>query len=377
MKRFLKWFFGIVGILILTVVLIGVAFVNLSPQFGGSANDEQLIAYAATGHFADGVFTNKEVIEMEMDCHSIQAMIKESMNPDPSLVPNKNIEVEMILPESLRNLSDQTSRVTWMGHSSFLIETGGKRILLDPVFGQYAAPHPWLGRVRFNKDMPIKIKDMPDIDAVIISHDHYDHLDYESICELRDKTTKFFVPLGVGNHLRRWDIAEDKIDEMDWWQETMFEGLKIILTPSRHMSGRGVTDQKATLWGSWIIQSQNKNIYFSGDGGYGEHFKEIGDKYGPFDLGLMECGQYNKLWKDVHMMPEQTVMAAQDVKAQLVIPIHWASFALATHSWTDPIERVTKAAAASQLPLTTPKIGQVVELTDSMVVAPNPWWNRN
>ncbi len=374
MKKLIKWFFMTIAALVLVVAIVGMTFLNVSPQFGGSASEEQKQQYAATGHYADGIFINDEAIVMEVNCHSIMAMIKEMLNPDPNVAPAQNIEVEKIDPETLRHHPDSLTRITWLGHSSFLIETAGKKILLDPVFGQYAAPHRLLGRARFNKEMPIKIADLDHIDVVIISHDHYDHLDYPSIDELKDKVGHFYVPLGVGNHLRRWHIDEDKIAELDWWQESQYEGLKIVLTPSRHMSGRGLGDQSATLWGSWIVQSEYSNIYFSGDGGYGRHFKAIGDKYGPFDVGLMECGQYNELWKDVHMMPEESVTAALDISAKLIVPVHWGSFALATHSWTDPVERITKAAQIMDVPLATPRIGKAIELNVPLKIEPNPWW---
>ncbi|MEM9672009.1 MAG: MBL fold metallo-hydrolase [Bacteroidota bacterium] len=378
MNKIIKWFFTVLGSLVLiilvTALVIGVAFLNLSPQFGGTVSDQQKERYRITGHYEEGIFINDEEIVMEINCHSITAMLRETMNPDPNVAPDHNIEVEKINPQVLQNFSDTLTRITWLGHSSFLIETGGKRILLDPVFSKYAAPHHFFGRARFHREMPITISELSTIDAVIISHDHYDHLDYPSIVELKDKVSQFFVPLGVGNHLKRWEIGEDKISELDWWQEASYEDLKIILTPSRHMSGRGLTDQSATLWGSWIIQNEYTNIYFSGDGGYGKHFKEIGQKYGPFDVGLMECGQYNELWKDVHMMPEESVVAAMDVQAQLIIPIHWGSFALATHSWTDPIERITQEAQKMNMPIATPKIGEPVQLTAFPRTNYSKWW---
>ncbi len=376
MRKIVKKFFSAIGIIILALFLIGAGFLNFSPQFGGKSTKEQKAFYATTGHYMDGVFLNDEEIVMEINCHSITAMFKEIMNPDPNVAPDKNVDVEKIDPKTLGNHPDSLTRITWLGHSSFLIEISGKKILIDPIFSQYAAPHPLLGRARFNREMPIAISDFSEVDAVIISHDHYDHLDYPSIKELKDKVSHFYVPLGVGNHLRKWKISGDKISEMDWWQETMFDDLKIVFTPSRHMSGRGLTDQSATLWGSWILQSESANIYFSGDGGYGEHFKEIGEKYGPFDVGLMECGQYNEQWKDVHMMPEESVVAAQDVKARLIMPIHWGAFALATHSWTDPVERIVAAAQKMNVPVTTPRIGEQIELVQPLErIYPN-WWSN-
>lgn len=373
-KKALKRLFQSLGILIILVLIIGILFLNISPQFGGKVSKEQKVFYEQTGHYQDGIWINKEEIQMEMNLHSIGAMFREILNPDPNFVPEGDVKVEKISPQSLSNFTDSLTRITWLGHSSFIVETGGKIILLDPVFGKYAAPHPLLGRARFNSEMSINIDELPKIDAVIISHDHYDHLDYTSIDQLREKVDHFFVPLGVGNHLRRWKINEERITELDWWQEEAYKNLKIVLTPSRHMSGRGLTDQSATLWGSWIIQNDYANIYFSGDGGYGDHFKEIGSKYGPFDIGLMECGQYNKLWADVHMMPEQTVQAAMDIDAAMMVPIHWGSFALATHSWTDPVERVTAAAKENNMPIATPRIGAPIILSEPVDSYNEQWW---
>lgn len=373
MMKILKWI--LLGLLSLFALLfaIGFLFMNLSPQFGGTATEAEKTAYSQTGHYEDGIFINDEAIEMEINCHSIQKMLQETLEPDPNLAPKQDIKVQKISPESILDKPDSLVRITWFGHSTLLVEIEGKNILLDPIFGQYAAPHPWLGRKRYNSEMPISIEALPHLDAIIISHDHYDHLDYASIKELKDKTDHFFVPLGVDNHLERWGIEESKISKMDWWQEQSFKDLKIAFTPSRHMSGRGLTDQSATLWGSWVLEGKTKKIFFSGDGGYGKHFKEIGAKYGEFDIALLECGQYNKLWANVHMMPEQTVMAGKDVNAQLIVPIHWGSFTLATHSWTDPVERVTQEAQKMDMPIATPKIGEPIIVGDS-VVPNSAWW---
>lgn len=373
MRNILKWtLIGFVSVLALAFVT-GLLFINLSPQFGGKASEEEKIAYALSGHYEEGIFLNDEEINMVVDCHSIQKMLEEMLEPDPNVSPKEDIKVLKIAAESISQKPDTLSRLTWFGHSTFLVEMDGKNILLDPVFGQYAAPHPLLGRKRYNSEMPISIADLPRIDAVIISHDHYDHLDYESIKELKEKTDHFFVPLGVDNHLERWGIAEDKISKMDWWEEEEFKGLTIAFTPSRHMSGRGLTDQSATLWGSWVLKGERNNMFFSGDGGYGKHFKEIGEKYGDFDIALMECGQYNKLWSEVHMMPEQTVQAGMDVKAKMIVPVHWGAFTLASHSWTDPIERVTKAAQDMKIKIATPQIGEPIILGEE-AIPKTEWW---
>ncbi|GJM62974.1 MBL fold metallo-hydrolase [Persicobacter diffluens] len=377
MKVIIKRIFLSALALVLVVLISGTAFMNFSPQFGGMISEAEKALYRNSGHYKDGIFLNEEEIVMELNCHSLQQMIRETFRPDPAVVPDHNIEVEKVSPETIGSLPDSLTQIIWLGHSSFIIETAGMVILLDPVFGQYASPHPMLGRKRFNAEMPVTIEQLPKIDAVIISHDHYDHLDYESIMELKAKTDHFFVPLGVGSHLKRWEIPAEKITEMDWWQEQPFKNLNIIFTPSRHMSGRGLTDQSATLWGSWIINNPYAKLYFSGDGGYGRHFKAIGEKYGPFDVALMECGQYNELWRDVHMMPEETVQASIEVGAKFIIPIHWGSFALATHSWTDPVERVTTAAELVNLPLATPRIGEVIILPQMSGPTHEHWWTES
>lgn len=356
--------------LILLLTLPTMIFLYTSPQFGGSASKEKKAQYAKTGYYKDGQFINIEEFSLNLDCHSITEMLKKMWNRNENIEPKTDISV---LPYSIPDETKDKTLVTWLGHSSFLIEANNKRILLDPIFSQNASPHPWLGVTRYSKKMPFTLDEIDRVDFVLISHDHYDHLDYMSIKKLKEKVSYFLVPLGIENHLTVWGIEPSKIKTFEWWQESQIEDIRFVFTPSKHMSGRGLTDQKATLWGSWVIESQEQKIFFSGDSGYGSHFKTIGEKYGPFDLGLIECGQYDELWPDVHMMPEQAVTAAQDIKAKKILPIHWASFTLANHSWTDPIERVTSAAMKNQLPITTPQIGETVDLKGKKFPVKR-WW---
>ena len=241
------------------------------------------------------------------------------------------------------------------------------------MFGKVAAPINVLGSERLNNEMPSAVEIVPEIDAVIFSHDHNDHLDYETILNLKDKVNHYVVPLGVEVHLEAWGVSSDKITELDWWQETQFNGLKLVCTPAQHFSGRKFNNRQSTLWSSWIIQSQNETIYFSGDSGYAYHFKEIGAKYGPFDLALMECGQYNEMWPDIPLMPEKTAQAGLEVKAQKIMPIHWAGFKLALHDWTDPIIRVKAKALELNLSVITPKIEKNIVVKDSLNNY-NNWW---
>ena len=268
-----------------------------------------------------------------------------------------------------------TNRLIWFGHSAFLLQLDGKNILIDPMLGNSPSPHPLLGTSRFKEELPITVEKLPKIDLVLISHDHYDHLDYGSIQQLKDKVQQFYVPLGVGTHLASWCIKDENISEFNWWDETSFEHLQLAFTPSRHFSGRGISDNSTTMWGSWVIKGNNKNIYFSGDSGYGPHFKAIGKKYGPFDFTMMECGQYDEKWSTIHMMPEETAQASLDVNAKVMMPIHWGSFALALHDWDDSIKRVLSKAKELEVNVTTPKIGEEIKL-DNLNFNSIEWWEN-
>ncbi len=366
----------ILGILLLFVFGVIVLFVNLSPQFGGSVSKEQRKGYAQSKNFRDGVFKNKEDVKMEMGFNGFVKGIRGYFGPQPNTAPKKNISVEKIDSLEIAQYSGPT-RLIWFGHSAFLLQIKNKNILIDPMFGEVPAPHPLLGKNRFSKELPIEVKRLPQIDAVIFSHDHYDHLDYGSIQLLKDKVGMFYVPLGVGVHLQEWGIEKERIAELDWWDEIHFQDLKFKCAPAQHFSGRGLTDRGKTLWSSWAIASDEENIFFSGDSGYGPHFKEIGERFGPFDFAMMECGQYNELWKEIHMMPEETAQAGIDVKAKKIMPIHWGAFKLAMHPWIEPVERVSKKAEELGIPVLVPKIGEPIYLQTTETYQYNWWDNFN
>jgi L-ascorbate metabolism protein UlaG (beta-lactamase superfamily) len=310
-----------------------------------------------------------------MDFGKALKMLPEFFKNDPSRIPS--FKLPIVSRDSLELVEDSLpTRLVWFGHSAFLLQIDGKNILIDPMLGEVPAPNPLLGKKRFFKDLPIEIEKLPQIDLIIISHDHYDHLDYGSIQKLKGKTKQFYVPLGVGAHFERWGVSPDQIHEMQWWEEAEVAGISLAFTPSRHFSGRGPNNRFSTLWGSWVIKGQNDNIYFSGDGGYGPHFKEIGEKYGPFDFAMMECGQYNENWKEIHMMPEETATAGQDVNAKVIMPIHWAAFTLAMHTWTDPVERLIVKAKEINQPIFVPKIGEFIILKDSLWTK-EEWWIKH
>ena len=364
--------FGTILILFLVFVTL---FVNFSPEFGGEPTAQQKEVFTQTGHYEKGVFVNQIETSMDMSFKKMLGVLGDFIKGNPNGSPKFEIPVQHIDSLELEHSIPKTELV-WFGHSAFLLQIDGKNILIDPMFGNTPAPHPFLGKGRYSSSLPISIEKLPQIDAIVISHDHYDHLDYGSIQLLKEKTKMFYVPLGVGAHFVKWGVSEENIVEMDWWQETQMDSIKIAFAPSRHFSGRGLTDRNSTLWGSWVIQGMNDKIYFSGDGGYGPHFKEIGEKYGPFDFAMIECGQYNENWSQIHMMPEESAQAGMDVRANAIMPIHWGAFTLALHSWTDPVERILIAAEKLNLNVVTPIIGEPI-FVDNLELYKTKWWIKN
>ncbi len=370
MKRLIYIFIG----LIILIVIAYQLFVRFYPSFGGDVSKQRQALYSSSKQFKDGVFHNKiGKLSHSNFKERLRIAYKFFFEKVKNGRPKHDLPVKKLDAVQVANYKGAT-RFFWYGHSAFLLQMEGKNILLDPMFGKVAAPHEWLGSPRFNSQLPLDIDKLPQIDAIIFSHDHYDHLDYKSVIQLKDKTEHFFVPLGVGVHLEAWGIPKSKITELDWWQKSVYKGLEFVCTPAQHFSGRKIGNTMSTLWSSWVVMSESERLFFSGDGGYAEHFKEIGKLYGPFDMALMECGQYNKMWAKVHMMPEETAQAGIDIKAKQLMPIHWAGFKLALHAWTDPIQRVKAKAKELNLNLVTPSIGEEVLIGDSTKIYTD-WWD--
>ena len=237
---------------------------------------------------------------------------------------------------------------------------GGNIILLDPMLGQFAAPVPVPSLKRYSTQIAFSVEDIDTIDMVVYSHDHYDHLDYSTIKKIKGKVGLFIVPHGVGNHLRSWGVPEQSIIELNWNDSKEINGIEFVCLPARHFSGRGPFNRNSTLWSSWAIKCEHGKIYFSGDSCYGKHLKKIGDEHGPFDISLIDCGQYNKAWKYSHMFPEQSIIAAKDLKGEYLIPIHWGAFTLSTHSWIEPPEKVFANAEKLGQKIILPQIGQII-----------------
>ncbi|HEY1148396.1 MAG TPA: MBL fold metallo-hydrolase [Pseudoduganella sp.] len=283
--------------------------------------------------------------------------------------PRYEIEVRALTSAELLAAPDNT--IYRLGHSTVLLKLNNQFWLTDPVFSERASPVQWAGPSRFHQP-PIGIEELPPIKGVILSHNHYDHLDYAAVRKLAAKTDYFVAPLGVGDLLVKWGVPAEKVRQLDWWQSTVVSGLALTATPAQHFSGRTPFDGNETLWSSWVIDSGSYRIFFSGDSGYFKGFKEIGDQFGPFDLTLMETGAYDPMWPDVHMQPEETMLAHLDLRGKVLMPIHNGTFDLALHSWHDPFERITALAAEHEQVLATPAIGEPLS-----VAAPAPakaWW---
>jgi L-ascorbate metabolism protein UlaG (beta-lactamase superfamily) len=262
--------------------------------------------------------------------------------------------------------------VVWLGHSSYFIMVNGFNILVDPVFSNNPSPISWLGKKAFITTHSPTAEDFPVIDLLIITHDHYDHLDYKAIMELDSKVKQYCTSLGVGAHLEYWGIGEDRIVELDWWENHSFGyELQVTATPARHFSGRGLK-RNQTLWSSFVIKSLGTSIFCGGDSGYDDTFKTVGEMYGPFDMAILDCAQYDDRWPHVHMVPEQTVQACINLNAKWLLPVHWAKFALAYHPWKEPLERLTRASKLLNVSVTTPKPGELIIL--EVEVPRAKWW---
>jgi L-ascorbate metabolism protein UlaG (beta-lactamase superfamily) len=357
------------GLVLLAFCLV----LRLYPPLGAKAAGNRLQTVRGSAHYVKNKFVNLIPTSMSTGLRDMLSTVKEMIRGIPNSRPQPGITAGKLNPADLANPKE--SKVIWLGHSSLLVQISGLTLLLDPMFGTAPSPVPFVGGKRYSPVPPVDVNALPPVDAVLLSHDHYDHLDYGTIRRLHRKVGHFYVPLGVGAHLERWGVPAAKITETDWWDELELKGLKLHCTPSRHFSGRSLTDRNATLWCSWVLEGEQEKIFFSGDSGYGPHFREIGKRYGPFDLTLMECGQYNERWEAIHMLPEQTVLAHQEVGGKLLLPIHWGAFTLSLHAWNEPVERAAAAADKQGVPMVTPRIGEPVLLGGTSQPSTR-WWRK-
>ena len=276
-------------------------------------------------------------------------------------VPVDPIPVRRLTRAQLDALDPAANHVVRLGHSSHLLKLRGSYWLIDPMFSERASPVQWAGPKRFHPP-PLALADLPAIDGLILSHDHYDHLDEATIEALNGRVRRYFVPLGVGARLQQMGVAPERIEEFDWWQRSRHGEVEIVAAPAQHFSGRTLWDRDRTLWASWVVSSGPHRLYYSGDSGYFPGFRQIGERLGGFDIALMENGAYDSYWPSVHMTPEQTVQAFKDLNARLLYVVHNSTFDLAFHTWRDPLDRVSDLALREGLPLATPEIGEVLTL---------------
>jgi L-ascorbate metabolism protein UlaG (beta-lactamase superfamily) len=298
--------------------------------------------------------------------------LKMNAEENPDRRPQSTIPV--VKPELAGFLRDE-SQAMWFGHSTVFIQVEGKTVLCDPVLSELF----WLFTVftgkRFTDELPVAVRDIPRVDILLLSHDHYDHMDHRTIMAIKNKVNHYCVPRGVGARLEKWGIDKDRITECTYGETLKIVDLTFTCTPSRHFSGRSLHDRNKTLWCSWVITGKKTNLFFSGDGAYGPHFKQIGDQYGPFDLTFLECGQANAFFGHIHMIPEQAVQAQIDLNGQLMVPIHWGMFSQSNPNWTSQVERLILEAEKKGVQVATPMIGETV-VVGADHYPKRQWWRE-
>ena len=355
----------VIGIVLLLLIAAVLIFLRVHPVFGARPDGTDRADYEKR---AQGYFDGKRFYYP--DKWAISGVSSDERISQKNTVPEDPLPV--CEPEWDTPADPKDVRITWLGHSSLLMELGGKTLLIDPIFSQRSSPFSFVGPRRYTAPS-VNIMDLPHIDAVLITHDHYDHLDRKTIRALESKTDRFIVPLGIEKHIRRWIKEDDKVINLAWWEKTELDGLSIICTPARHMSGRAVVDMNSTLFCSWVFRYGTHQIFESGDTGYGGHFEEIHRRYGDFDLILTDCAQFNERWHYIHMFPEESAIAAETLRAKAVMPIHWGAFVLSNHGWDDPPERVTLACEARGIEVITPKLCEMMSLKESKRFHER-WW---
>ncbi|MBL3656375.1 MBL fold metallo-hydrolase [Fulvivirga sediminis] len=358
----------IIGVVV--AVVIATYFYMSQDLFGKKPEGERLERMSKSSHFKDGVFENFHHTPTLTEGYSMMGvMYKQIFGKHPRTQPKDSIPSVVT---DLKSFAPDENVLVWFGHSSYFIQLNGRKILVDPVFSGNASPIPSSVNA-FPGANGYGVEDMPDIDYLFISHDHYDHLDYQTIVAMKDKVRKVMCGLGVGSHFELWGYTQDQIIEGDWYDAVdLDDGFKAYFTPSRHFSGRGFK-RNNTLWSSYVLEAEGFKLYIGGDSGYDTHFADIGNKFGPFDLAILENGQYNKAWEAIHMLPEQTLKAGSDLKAKRVFPVHSSKFKLAWHPWDEPLSEVSRLSADYNFPLVTPKIGEVVRLKDTTQTFDH-WW---
>ncbi len=359
-------------VVLILAVAIGTPLVQSLPPFGGELSGERLVRTKTNPHYHDGKFVNP-VPPAPYTWPYVRDLLAGQFSGDEAREPPMALPLVRVPPTSLQSAAPGL-RAFWIGHSSVYVEIDGVRLLIDPVFSDYASPVDF-GPKRFHPP-PIALNDLPKIDAVLITHDHYDHLDMRTVQHLAQRGALFLVPLGIGAHLERGGVAPDRVRDLEWGQEHTVGAVRIVSTPSRHYSGRRLGGNNTTLWTSWSVLGARHRFYVSGDTGYSDHFARIGAQHGPFDLAFVKIGAYGPgaPWLDIHMSAEDAVRATRDVRAKRLFPVHWATFNLAFHAWDEPIRHTLAAARRARVDVVTPRLGEMVDADAPF--ASTPWWER-
>lgn len=356
-KSRIRMIIGIIASVLVIVTVAGIIFVN-QPRFGRIPQGERLERIKKSPHYKDGQFQNLHTTRMMTASKGRLGVLWDFIfKKEEGLRPEKEIPV---VKTDLKNIDRNKNVLVWFGHSSYFIQIDGKRILVDPVFCM-AAPVAFLNKPFKGADT-YQPDDMPDIDYLIITHDHWDHLDYYTVKQLRERIGKVVCPLGVGEHFEYWGFDKARLAELDWYEDAVLDnGFMIHCLPSRHFSGRFLKSNQS-LWGSFLIETPSQKIYMGGDGGYDTHFVEIGKKYPGINLAILENGQYNEDWKYIHTMPVYLEQITQDLKADKYLTVHHSKYALARHPWNEPLENARKLKEKDSLNILMPVIGEVVSL---------------
>jgi L-ascorbate metabolism protein UlaG (beta-lactamase superfamily) len=378
-SRLGRVFFAILAAAVVTVVVL-VGSTGWLDALGAAPTGERLARIRRSPNYRDGAFQNPEATSMGTPGSTGQ-MLRRWLAGHEQRVPPGPMPIVTLTRSDFERPPASGLRATWLGHSTVLVEIDGARILFDPVWARRASPSSLVGPVRFHAP-PLALDELPPLDAIVASHDHYDHLDRGVVRALARSAAqsgaRFVVPLGVGAHLEQWGVAPGRIAELDWGESTTVGPLTLTATPARHFSGRGLSDRNHTLWASWSVAGPRHRVFHSGDTGPFAGFAAIGAAHGPFDLTLIKIGAYGETWPDIHLTPEQAVETHARLRGDLLLPIHWGTFNMAFHAWDEPAERVVAAAVAGGTRLVMPKPGESIEpaTSASPPAAVRPWWRE-
>lgn len=358
----------IAAVILISLALAAFFFLNQA-QFGKIATGERLERIRRSPNYRDGKFQNLSPTSDLTEGATFFGVLtdyllnkSDTVRP-PSVLPSAKTNLHQLAPDE--------DILVWFGHSSYFIQVDGKKLLVDPIFSGRSSPVKFTTKSYKGSDV-YTADDIPEIDYLFLSHDHWDHLDYQTLSRLKPKIKRIITGLGTGAHLEHWGYSPSIISECDWNEEVLLDtGFKVNAAPARHFSGRALK-RNQVLWMSFVFTSPCMKIYIGGDSGYDTHFKEIGKAHGPISLAILECGQYNKNWKYIHMMPEQIVQAAIDLDAKVLLPVHWAKFALSQHAWDEPVTRVTEECNKRNVPVLHPMIGEKVNLKEMKLC--EKWW---